>query len=72
MSSILYKPIERYKDIDRVRKNMDKNGYYPKGLTDCFCVGINGDCGLNCPIFKNGDCEIEKEVRQNDAGTITL
>ena len=23
---------------------------------DCFNIGINGGCGINCPVFLDGKC----------------
>lgn len=32
-------------------------GNYPAGLDGCFTVGISGGCGLNCFVYKNGECK---------------
>ncbi len=33
------------------------------GCTDpCFVVGITGDCGFTCPVFKRGECEHQSEM----------
>lgn len=32
---------------------------YPVGTSDCFNIGINGDCNKNCPKLKIGECEKE-------------
>ena len=34
-------------------------GNIPLSISDCEVVGINGDCGKECPIFKSGKCESE-------------
>jgi hypothetical protein len=26
-------------------------------MIQCYDVGINGNCGATCPVFKRGDCE---------------
>ena len=37
-------------------------GNYPASISDCEVVGINGDCGKNCPVYLRGDCECEDEI----------
>jgi hypothetical protein len=53
---IHYEKIVDEQDINDCRNNMAK-GNYPLGISDCYVVGINGDCGPECPVFKHGDCE---------------
>lgn len=56
----VYKKIENETDINDQRNAMAYiDGHYPVGMSDCFVVGINGDCGINCPVFERGDCEVE-------------
>lgn len=33
------------------------DGGYPRGLSGCFIVGINGGCGITCPVFLDFECE---------------
>ena len=35
------------------------DGHYPASISDCEVCGINGDCGIECPVFVRGDCDIE-------------
>ena len=39
--------------------NLDDN--LPKGTTRCFNVGSWGGCGLNCPVFQDGECKEPQE-----------
>lgn len=41
-------------------------GNYPVGLSGCFCVGISGGCGKDCYVYKQGKCETEFELEDND------
>lgn len=34
----------------------------PFDLSICYVYGLNGDCGVNCPKFKDNTCEIYNEV----------
>lgn len=43
-------------DLHRASIAFDKDGHYPAGMSDCFVVGLNGSCGLDCPVFRRGDC----------------
>jgi len=44
----------------------DKDGGYPLGMSDCYVVGINGSCGLECPVFTRGDCGESQEFDRQD------
>jgi len=58
-----YRPIKNEDDIMNQRNAMYYvDGHYPASISDCEVVGINGDCGLGCPVFRRGDCE----EHQND------
>ena len=46
--------------FDRAASTGKEN--YPVGMSSCYVVGLNGDCGLNCPVLANGDCEVEEEM----------
>lgn len=61
MSGYIYTQIKTIKDVTRIKKALNK-GNYPLGMSDCETVGINGDCGYECPIFLNGECH---EFQQN-------
>jgi len=51
------KPIKTMKDIADMGNHMsDIDGGYPRGMDSCFVVGINGGCGIECPVFLEGDC----------------
>ena len=56
-----YTPIKNEKDIDNRRAKMI-GGNYPASTTDCEVVGINGDCGKQCPVFLRGECENQGEI----------
>ena len=30
-------------------------------MIQCYDVGISGNCGATCPVFKRGDCEAADE-----------
>lgn len=56
----LYTKIENEIDIVNQRSAMvNIDGHYPANISDCFVVGINGDCGVNCPVFLKGECKVE-------------
>lgn len=46
----IYRPVENEEDIGHLRNAMAK-GNYPVPITDCEVVGINGDCGYDCPVY---------------------
>ena len=55
-----HKPIRTMEDVNNCANAMAFiDGHYPVGMSVCYTVGINGDCGINCPQFKAGDCENE-------------
>jgi hypothetical protein len=31
-------------------------------MTDCYLVGIAGDCSFTCPVLQDGQCEHEAEM----------
>lgn len=57
----IYTPIKTEQDVDDLRNSM-ACGNYPLGMTDCEAVGINGDCGSNCPVLLRGECEYQDEM----------
>jgi hypothetical protein len=52
--------VETKRDIADARNAMAR-GNYPLGMTDCEVCGINGQCGMHCPVFKDGECAVEDE-----------
>jgi hypothetical protein len=53
-----HKPVKTREDANHMRNAMANiDGRYPLSMTDCEVIGINGDCGLDCPVFREGDCE---------------
>ncbi len=57
--AILFGDVKTERDIKRLRKLMIK-GNYPASISDCYVVGINGNCGTDCPVFK------KMNVRRDD------
>lgn len=35
----------------------------------CHSVGINGNCGLDCPVLLRGDCDTEDEMHEREGTT---
>ncbi len=60
MGIIMYEKIKTQKDVDALRTKMAR-GNYPLSMTDCEVVGINGDCGLECPVFLREECPFPDE-----------
>jgi len=56
---VLFGKIKTDDDICKQRSNMIV-GNYPANISDCEVVGINGNCGLDCPVFLRGDCKNEE------------
>ena len=53
-----------------MKKQHTMADYYPAGMSECDRNGINGNCGENCRIFREGDCipyneELESENRKD-------
>ncbi len=36
-----------------------------RGMSNCYLVGIAGDCGLDCPVLLAGECESEDEMLES-------
>lgn len=52
------KQVKTHEDINNLGNHMSEiDGHYPRGMSGCFVVGINGDCGFLCPVFLDGNCE---------------
>lgn len=53
-----FKSIKTMEDVNHMRNHMANiDGNYPASISGCYVVGINGGCGLECPVFQAGDCE---------------
>ena len=58
----IYRKILTQEDIDKARNEMAK-GNYSVGMSDCETVGINGDCGQECPVYLRGECPEPEEIK---------
>ena len=47
--------MEDVNNMGNAMANID--GHYPVGMSGCYVVGLNGGCGLECPVYLEGDCE---------------
>lgn len=66
-STTPYKKVKTREDINNLANHMANiDGHYPAGISPCFVVGINGDCGLECPVFLDGECEEIGDITQDD------
>lgn len=41
----------------------------PVDLNTCEVYGLSGNCGEQCPLFKNGECEVLEEVKERIKGS---
>lgn len=57
----IYTPIRNEQDVEDLRNSM-ACGNYPLTMTDCEVIGINGDCGSNCPVLLREECEYQDEM----------
>ena len=32
-------------------------------MTDCELMGLSSRCGENCPVLRDGDCEMQEEMQ---------
>lgn len=56
-SSFASKPIKTMEDVSNMGNAMAQiDGHYPLGMSGCYVVGLNGGCGLDCPVYLEGDC----------------
>ena len=55
--------IDTQEKLNEQRSALVNNGNYPIDMSDCYVVGITGDCGKQCPVFKRGECEYQKELK---------
>ena len=52
------KPIKTMEDAGNMGNAMALiDGHYPTGMSGCDIVGINGGCGLTCPVYREGQCK---------------
>lgn len=59
------KSIKTMEDINNMGNAMAQiDGHYPVGMSGCYVVGLNGECGLDCPVYLNGDCEDTDEFAE--------
>jgi hypothetical protein len=54
--SRIWQQTRNQKEINKVRNDMAK-GNYPLSMSDCEVVGIQGNCGPECPVKLRGDCK---------------
>jgi len=40
--------------------------YYPAGMSECEIYGINGNCGVDCPVFQRGGCDHEEDESERE------
>jgi len=52
------KKIRTMEDVNSMGNYMANiDGHYPVGMSGCFVVGISGNCGIECPVYLEGDCD---------------
>ena len=65
--------IQDYRDMAN-SMSAGKNSNYPKGLSPCFCAGINGDWGDDgfCPISRIDptECTCDDEFKAVDVSNL--
>ena len=61
------KPIKTMQDVNDMGNHMANiDGHYPAGMSGCYVVGLNGGCGIECPVFLEGDCGEPQEFTRED------
>lgn len=51
------KQVKTMQDVSDMGNHMALiDGGYPVGMSGCYVVGMNGGCGLDCPVYLEGDC----------------
>jgi len=35
-------------------------------MDDCMIVGISGNCGSDCPVFRRGECEEPEDIEDTE------
>jgi len=64
--SLASKPIKTMEDVNNMGNAMAQiDGHYPTGMSGCYVVGLNGGCGLDCPVYLEGDCGEPQEFEGN-------
>lgn len=62
-----HKKVKTHEDINNMANHMSEiDGGYPRGMSGCFVVGINGGCGLTCPVFLDGECDELGELTKEE------
>ncbi len=55
---LMARPIKTMEDVNNMGNAMANiDGGYPVGMSGCYVVGLNGGCGLECPVYLEGECE---------------
>lgn len=58
IANLRSKKIKTMEDVNNMGNAMAFiDGNYPAGMSGCYVVGINGGCGLDCPVYLKGDCQ---------------
>lgn len=58
------KALHDLEDFGRTANDLDDR--LPKSRGRCFDIGIWGGCGVNCPAFQDGECEVPEEISRED------
>ncbi len=65
--SLVTKQVRTMEDVSNMGNAMAQiDGHYPAGMSGCYVVGINGGCGLDCPVYLEGDCGEPQEFEYFD------
>lgn len=68
-----YEPVKTREDVNNLRNAMAQiDGRYPVGMSDCEVIGINGDCGPDCHVYLDGNCEEPGEMIERLEGQSEL
>jgi hypothetical protein len=67
VNPIVTKKIKNMEDVNNMGNAMANiDGGYPVGMHGCYVVGINGGCGLDCPVYLEGECLSPEEFNAAD------
>jgi len=62
-NALIHKPIKTMEDVNNMGNAMAQiDGHYPVGMSGCYVVGLNGGCGLDCPVYLEGECDEPGEM----------
>lgn len=62
-NTLISKPIRTMEDVSNMGNAMAQiDGHYPVGMSGCYVVGLNGGCGIECPVYLEGDCGEPQEM----------